>query len=218
MSVLLLRIEAPMQSWGTRSRFTERDTATEPSKSGIIGLLCAALGRPRESDVSDLASLRMGVRVEREGVLQRDFHTIKDVARAGKSGTQDTVVSNRYYLADACFLVGLEGEPGVLRTLHDALRVPKWLPFLGRKSMPPSCPIAIGEPLDGDLESVLKSHPWIGRKGKSPPERLRIALECGPGEGEARPDSPVSYDSREFDLRNVRTDWVSVEGLTGDGR
>ncbi|MCZ9342329.1 CRISPR-associated protein Cas5, partial [Streptomyces sp. TRM76130] len=27
-----------MQSWGTRSQFTSRDTATEPTKSGVVGL------------------------------------------------------------------------------------------------------------------------------------------------------------------------------------
>ena len=44
MSVLLLRLAAPMQSWGTTSRFIHRDTGLEPSKSGIIGLLCAGPG------------------------------------------------------------------------------------------------------------------------------------------------------------------------------
>ncbi len=47
MSVLLLRLAGPLQSWGTQSRFRVRDTGREPSKSGVIGLLCTALGRPR---------------------------------------------------------------------------------------------------------------------------------------------------------------------------
>ena len=33
MSVLLLRLAGPMQSWGTDSRFSHRDTRAEPSKS-----------------------------------------------------------------------------------------------------------------------------------------------------------------------------------------
>ncbi len=44
MSTLLLRLAGPMQSWGTQSRFTERDTGREPSKSGVVGLLAAAVG------------------------------------------------------------------------------------------------------------------------------------------------------------------------------
>jgi CRISPR-associated Cas5-like protein len=64
-----------MQSWGTTSRFDERDTQLEPSNSGVLGLICAALGRDRAEDVSDLAQLRMGVRLDREGVPMRDYQT-----------------------------------------------------------------------------------------------------------------------------------------------
>jgi CRISPR system Cascade subunit CasD len=39
MAVLLLRLAGPMQAWGTQSRFVNRDTELEPSKSGVIGLL-----------------------------------------------------------------------------------------------------------------------------------------------------------------------------------
>ena len=48
MAVLLLRLAGQMQSWGTQSRFSNRDTDLEPSKSGVIGLLCAAMGIPRD--------------------------------------------------------------------------------------------------------------------------------------------------------------------------
>ena len=55
MSVLLLRLAGPMQAWGTQSRFTVRDTGLEPSKSGVIGLLCAALrSEPARSNVCAL--------------------------------------------------------------------------------------------------------------------------------------------------------------------
>jgi len=55
----------------------------EPSKSGVVGLLCAALGRPRAADGSDLAALRMGVRVDREGVLKVDYQTAGSYHRSG---------------------------------------------------------------------------------------------------------------------------------------
>jgi CRISPR system Cascade subunit CasD len=102
-----------MQSWGTASRFDHRDTGLEPSKSGVLGLLCAALGRDRHQPIDDLAALRMGVRVDREGVLRYDYQTAMGVLRADGSRERDprksTVQSWRYYLADAVFLVGLEG-------------------------------------------------------------------------------------------------------------
>ena len=73
---LLLRLKAPLQSWGMASRFSIRDTAKEPSKSGVIGLLCAALGISRDNANTDnptfnaLTKLKFGVRVNREGVMQ----------------------------------------------------------------------------------------------------------------------------------------------------
>ena len=79
---LLFRLAGPMQSWGVQSRFTVRDTGLEPSKSGVIGLVCAALGRARNQPVDDLAALRMGVRVDREGKLAKDYHTALDVIKA----------------------------------------------------------------------------------------------------------------------------------------
>src|SRR5438874_2169794 len=92
MSILLLQLAAPMQSWGTQSRFSVRDTGLEPSKSGVIGLLCAALGKPRAEQASDgfptlaeLAALRMGVRVNREGVPKVDYHTAGGTHRQGQA-------------------------------------------------------------------------------------------------------------------------------------
>ena len=215
MTVLLLRIEGPMQSWGITSRFTERDTGTEPSKSGVVGMICSALGRNRESDISDLAQLRMGVRVDREGRMMRDFHTIKDVARAGRGGTQDTAVSNRYYLSDARFLVGLEGDLSLLEQIKTALENPKWTLFLGRKSFVPSMPVAVPDGLvDESLEEVLRSHPWFGREREEIPERLRMVVECGPQEGTAVADQPVDMELRKFGLRNVKIVWYDTPSMT----
>ena len=44
MATLLLRLAAPLQAWGADSKFETRKTAREPTKSGVIGLLAAALG------------------------------------------------------------------------------------------------------------------------------------------------------------------------------
>jgi len=123
MATLLLRLQGPMQSWGTTSRFDERDTQLEPSKSGVLGLICAALGRDRAEPIEDLAALRMGVRVDREGKPMRDYHTATGVLNAaGKVDANRTVVSPRFYLADAAFLVGLEGpDRSLLEGIQRAL-------------------------------------------------------------------------------------------------
>src|SRR5512136_490986 len=105
MGTLLLRLVGPMQSWGMQSNFTHRDTGLEPSKSGVIGLICAALGKPRDENhpdnarkpsLDELAKLRMGVRVDREGLVQCDYHTANNVMKAGGkpfAGLKETELS-----------------------------------------------------------------------------------------------------------------------------
>jgi len=174
---LLLKFVAPMQSWGSRSRFDVRDTEREPTKSGVLGLVAAALGRDRAEPIEDLARLRLGVRVDREGVVRYDFQTAKDVIRAsvpreqwlrarqkGKTtGTQDTVTSRRYYLADAAFLVGLEGERDLLLAIEEALKRPRWTLFLGRKGYLPGKPIFFpdGGIRNAPLEEALAAQPPV---------------------------------------------------------
>src|SRR5579864_5026868 len=85
MTTLLLRLAGPMQSWGTQSRFTVRDTGREPSKSGVIGLVCAALGRRRDAPLDDLVQLTMGTRVDRDGIVKVDYHTAGGAHRHGET-------------------------------------------------------------------------------------------------------------------------------------
>ena len=217
-----------MQSWGTQSRFTMRDTGQEPSKSGVIGLLCAALGRPRTATVADLAALRMGVRVDREGAMRVDYQTAggehrKDVSYGvakASGGTPDTVQSNRYYLADASFLVGLEGDAALLREIDAALAAPVWQIFLGRKSYVPGIPVRLpdGPPLgpglrDLSLYEALHGYPWpTQREGirETIPDRLRVLVDDDlNANAEVRRDVPISFEHRQFGLRRVRTDWIN---------
>ena len=214
-SVLLIPLQGPMQSWGTRSRFQERDTEREPSKSGIIGLLCAALGRDRSTPIEDLSSLKMGVRVDREGFLKRDFQTAQNVVTA--SGTQwEDQISTRQYLADAIFMVALEGDRDVLQRLHNALAKPVWPLFLGRKSYVPSHPVYL---LDGlyeaaDTREALKKYPLLCAPRKEQDE-IRLILESSSVTHETRMDTPVSFalGGREFRLRYVVTEFIPVDSF-----
>ncbi len=204
MNVLLLRLCGPMQSWGVQSRFSVRDTGLEPSKSGVAGLLCAALGRPRRAPLDDLAALRMGVRVDREGRLAYDYHTAQNVRRAS-GGLKDTEPSRRYYLADACFLVGLAGEDmNLLSRLHEALWNPHWPLSLGRKAFVPGQPVWLPDGLrvaEG-LRPALQEYPWLGRDGETMPRQLRLVLE-NPHGTEVRPDQPLSFAERRFASRRI---------------
>lgn len=212
-ATLLLRLQGPMQSWGTTSRFDERDTQLEPSKSGVLGLVCAALGRDRSEVVDDLAALRMGVRVDREGVPMRDYQTATGVviASSGKADPDRTVVSPRYYLSDAIFLVGLEGDRSLLKQIHAALKSPVWPLALGRKSFVPSLPVHLPDGLvDAPLEQALSQWPLLD--GAAPAAAPRAILE-DLAEGSVRLDQPVApFAARRFGPRFVKTVSLSVRG------
>ena len=193
---LLLRLEGPMQSWGFRSRFDYRDTALEPTRSGVIGLICAAMGLGRGEKISQFDPLRMGVRIEKEGCPERDYHTALAVIKADGSGT-DTVVSRRDYLADASFTVGLESENKMLLDkIAGALRNPEWPLFLGRKSFPLSVPPL--RPDDCPKHGTLEDHLLSDGAGK------RCVLETPDGE-RTQHDWPLSFEERRFKPRSMRT-------------
>jgi CRISPR system Cascade subunit CasD len=234
MSTLLLRLAGPLQSWGYRSRFSDRDTGLEPTKSGVVGLLCCALGRPRTESPADLAALRMHVRVDRQGTLLKDFHTAgggvfrgsREYYAPTSSGAKgkNPTVTDRHYLQDALFIVALEGDNGLLTTLAKKLQDPKWPLALGRRACPPSEPVWVGPPTDQDAKTALHEKRlllhrrhlptrWDEREGRFvadlAPQKVRLLLECPPGDtaGDVRRDVPIAWPdqvTREYTVRFVR--------------
>ncbi|APU16634.1 MULTISPECIES: type I-E CRISPR-associated protein Cas5/CasD [Actinoalloteichus] len=221
---LALCFDAPMQSWGARSQHIHRDTAREPTKSGVVGVLAAAMGVPREDTekITALAELSLGVRVDREGLVERDFHTAQNVPNTEGLGHR-TVISHRYYLSDAVFLVVLEAEgadqEALLRRAEAGLRAPAWPLYFGRKAFVPARPLLhASEPADRrdhpsgwglsdlPLRTVLMTHPWLeaddsphrldGRpRGEDAPRPLRAVIDCDATDerAEIRSDHPLSF-------------------------
>src|SRR5574337_252649 len=92
---LALLLDAPMQSWGFESRFQRRTTGLHPTKSGVIGMICAAMGLAKGS-VEERAMLPMLAELEMTSIViprkqtspwsgdtielpvgrQEDFHTV----------------------------------------------------------------------------------------------------------------------------------------------
>jgi CRISPR system Cascade subunit CasD len=194
---LLLRLQGPMQSWGYRSRFDYRDTALEPTRSGVIGLICAAMGIARGEDISSFDAIRMGVRVDEEGRLECDYHTALDVIKADGSG-KDTVQSWRDYLADASFTVGLESsDQELLNKIAEALQSPTWTLFLGRKAFPLSIPplVDCSNPVK---PGTLEQHLLSGESNK------RVVMEASDGE-RTQNDCPLCFGERRFKPRTIKT-------------
>ena len=235
MSVLALRLGGPLQAWGGSQRLDRyRRTERFPTKSAVIGLLAAALGRPRDAGVDDLVALRFGVRADRPGEVLRDFHTLSSLfdekgsftpgggrlptASGGyRSAATSTQVTERFYLSDACFVAGLEGAPSLLATLDDALRFPAFPLYLGRRSCPPDRPLRLGIH-DGSLLEVLGSLAWqAGAENAfdAPSVRCEAVVEDPLGDrelvDEVRSFHPIH---RSYSRRRVRHHELDVANPT----
>src|SRR5271157_426692 len=207
-NTLFLRLEGPLQAWGDQqSKFAIRRTADAPTKSGVIGLLCAALGvsRPEAANhwLPTLGAMRMGVRIDQPGIRWWDYHTVGAgmPMRTAEGGTKPgAMLTRREYLCDASFLVALQGERDLIAQLEAAIKKPKWTLYLGRKSCPPSRPMLDPKhpPREfDDLLSALKSVPWCQRlEGDQRPQVVDCLLdwESTPGQSEAPDDALICYD------------------------
>lgn len=214
MSVLLLRLAGPLQSWGVSGRFTRRTTESAPTKSGIIGLLAAAQGLRRTDPLEELLDLRLAVRIEQQGRLIRDFHT----AHNPVSG-QSMPLSYRYYLSDAVFLAAVEGEAELVRGLSEAVRAPEFPLYLGRRSCPPSGPLSLGL-REGTARQVARQEPWRAspahqKKTRASSVILHILADAEPADPDRQTvrDHPVSFNphNREYTWRDVHRESVRVD-------
>ncbi|MUH60527.1 type I-E CRISPR-associated protein Cas5/CasD [Bifidobacterium canis] len=154
MSVLLMVLKGPLQAWGSTSRFARRDTNPVPTKSGVIGMVAAALGIGREDSLSRFENLRFGVRADQPGTLLDDYQT-------ARTETGNILpVSHRFYLQDAVFLAALESDVRKqLEEFQSALHAPHYPLFLGRRTCVPDGPI-VTFLVDSSLEDALRNAPW----------------------------------------------------------
>lgn len=168
MSTLLLNMNAPIQSWGMDSPFEVRNTLRHPTKSAIIGMIACALGWDRNHDLSRLRALKFGVRVDSEGTLHRDYHTVSlhpdrdsrtpktqwNKAPGAKTVTKQ---SYRWYILNAESRIGIESDDSdFLGTIEHALKSPAYVLFCGRKS----CPAPLGMVM-GIIEESLSDALWL---------------------------------------------------------
>ncbi|MGW7753644.1 type I-E CRISPR-associated protein Cas5/CasD [Streptomyces violaceusniger] len=215
MSVLTLQLAGPLQAWGASARFARRTTESAPTKSGVIGLLAAAHGRERGTDLSDLAALRFGVRIDQPGTRIRDYQT----AHHGDTA-KSMPVSERFYLADAAFVAAVEGDHALIRTLYAAVRRPVYLPYLGRRSCPPARPVDLDIHADAHLEQVLEEERWHAslwhqrRRRRERVVTLEMITETDTSDapGDVVRDQPLSFDPRHrrYGLRTVRSQTVAI--------
>jgi CRISPR system Cascade subunit CasD len=195
---LLLRLEAPLMSFGTTAVDHRRPVQAWPAVSMLTGLLANALGW-RRSDVLALdalqARIRWAARIDRPGTALNDFQTAQ-LSKDDKGWTTRGVVEergggdesyksphlrSRDYRADASVLVALRLEPAqqspTLQALAAALDRPMRPLFLGRKGCPPATRIGQGLVLAGDAVAAVRAAPALDDGAK--PERATIFFSEG---------------------------------------
>jgi CRISPR system Cascade subunit CasD len=161
---LLLWLEAPLQSWGSDSKFGRRDTLNFPTKSGIAGLLLCALGASGEQTelLCRLADLRQTAIAyapasqesdARGSSKLRDFHMVgsayddtdpwetllipkkEDGGKAVGGGVKMTF---RYFIQDGHFAVAVQVPRDLSAAFAQALAAPVFDIYLGRKCCAPT--------------------------------------------------------------------------------
>ncbi|WP_280333070.1 type I-E CRISPR-associated protein Cas5/CasD [Nocardia wallacei] len=233
MTVLLLKLAAPLQSWGVASRFTRRDTQHYPSKSGVLGLIAAAQGRRRTDPIEEaLTGLEFGVRIDQPGTLIRDFQIAVSLDERTRYP-----LSQRYYLSDAVFVAAVHGDRNLLHGIRDALIRPVFPLYLGRRSCPVTEPVVLGDLREGSLREVLHdTTTWQAslRYRRQQPAVVhlpihrdhRVGNNTGGTDGtddiddvltERTRDVPISFDPirREYGWRTVLTEHARADNPDG---
>lgn len=202
MFTLILRFAAPLQSWGSGAKFETRRTELFPTRSGIIGLLAAALGFKRNQDLDQFNHLQIGVKTVQPGTVIRDLHT-------ARKDQKTSYMTQRYYLADAVFEVGIaSADQKELEELEQALKRPAYPLFLGRRSCPPEQPLVLGLE-EGELREVLQRN-----RTQNPQKEILLYLENTPeGKEMLMRDVPESFspEHRKYSYRKLSEISLGVE-------
>lgn len=206
MELLVFQLQAHLASWGEAAVGEYRGTADYPGLSALQGLLGAALGVRRDDGRGQDAlrdGYRLAVGVQSAGTLLRDYHTAqvpprtalkkrphvtrRDELRVPKWELA-TTLSTRDYRREAACLVAVQARqsaPASLEQLADALRHPRWILSLGRRSCPPAVPLwpqrltvaSVPSAFEAYLALLAKAHAGAGVDAPRPVER--IAFEDG---------------------------------------
>ncbi len=206
-------LDSPLQSWGHQSRFDQRTTLAYPTKSGTLGIICAAMGIAGDDNdkLHELAKLSMqSYSLVRKGIQARrikDFHTVgggykdnekQNKPRKASGGAGGTVVTNREYLMDVKFAVIFGGDEQLISDIGEHLRDPVWGVWCGRKSCIPTSPIFQGvyEDAGQALQSIIHTT-------NTQPIREVIEVDNFEDGTDYIRDVPVDFLKRDFSVRRI---------------
>lgn len=234
---ILLWLEAPLQSWGHDSKFGRRDTLNFPTKSGVLGLVCSALGAGGEQcellfEFAPLSQTVLSfvpsrdkdgepIKLDREPLL-RDFHMVgsgyddKDpwasllipkTSEGKKAVGGGAKMTYRYYLQDAYFAVLLQVPGDKADAIAEALQNPAWDVYLGRKNCAPTDFIFRGLYAE-ETEAIAQA--LAIAQDKALLEDFRVLDGEHEGEVLTLMDVPIRFGERKL-YRDRRVTVVSVQ-------
>jgi CRISPR system Cascade subunit CasD len=188
--VLLLRLDAPLMSFGGVLVDERGVTEPFPTLAMLTGLLGNALGydHRQAAELEHLQErLRYAARRDRPGSALVDFQTVDlgqdflgeawttrgvTASRRGGSAGSGTHIRRRHYWADAVFTVALRLESAAeepdLEQCAEALLAPERPLFLGRKPCIPAVPLCLGTVRARSLRAALLSAPLSPRAVEGP--------------------------------------------------
>jgi CRISPR system Cascade subunit CasD len=217
---LALYLDSPMQSWGYMSKFDQRTSYNFPTKSGVIGMVCAAMGLPKRNTgkLAEINKLKVTIYQLSNPFRTVDFHTVsggfckenpserQNIVLTANGTVGNTVVTRREYLMDAKFGVVLSGDDLMVREINDAMLNPKWGVWLGRKSCIPASPLCHG--IHATVEEAKKKIEgvWILIHSNNKPFNIsKIMRDADSFEDgtESLMDNPEDFLERKFNIRRV---------------
>ena len=230
---IALLLKSPMQAWGIDSRFKHRTTFTYPTKSAVVGIICAAMGidkyapeaNAKLKNLCDCKFYSYQLHPSTEKELEKykntpiliDYHTIGGGYNKSKPlhigfalAKEDdklTILTYRSYIQDACFAVLLTYQQELAEKVSEALKNPVWGMWLGRKSCIPSVPIYAGiyDSPENALDLAIEK---LNRVGTIKYKVGSILFESTNFDDyeTAIQDIPIDFKNRVFAHRNIQID------------
>ncbi len=186
-------------------------------------MLAASLGYKRHEikELNKLREINFATRVDQVGVLLRDYQIAKKYKKNGQ--LERNYVTNRYYLADAIFLVVLSHKDNeFIDEIYQALKRPYFQNFLGRRSCPVNYDFIMGC-FDDDPIELLKKTEWQANKfyRQNKSNRLKIYGDSKiikGGNEKLRKDDAVSFSQKErkFNYRGESIIYVEIDRNIGE--
>lgn len=222
MTVVPLRCEGPLQSWGVTGRHKYRDTLRFPTLSGTVGMMASALGIGR-NNTDALAALTervaaMTVRIDRQGRLLEDYHTIGGgshpvVLKHGTVGAGSQAGNSTMTVDDDTVTVAPYAAPRRSYSTAEGSTIVTTRAYLADASF--LVLVRFSDDPSDVVAALLRPKwpPHLGRRTCAPSERIAVHLpQTWPTIADALNNVPTA-DRRDNQLRIV-TDDPTITGTS----